>query len=430
MKSYVGFRATNKLDKLAFDSAVPIQPVVTSSGTSTFPVNRLRFHVAPYAGVNVFASMRWRLAEVTPATAPPFAASKPRKYEIEAAWESVDLKSFAPDIEVPSTAVKVGHTYRVRAQFKDVTGRTSRWSLPLEFVVDEPDTIVSLATGLKVSEFMYQSNGLGEFEFVELQNVSEQVLDVGGVTFTQGMDFTFAPGTKLAPHSFIVIAPGTPADNFAGFRAHYGLGVEVSIVGPFDGRLDDSGETVVMKTAAAGTELFVMKYRNGEDSWPVISRAVDQSLHLLSPSGSENNPASWIADRPSPGREEPLDRDGDGVADAWELVNGLNPSDPSDAKADKDGDGSSNLTEFLSGTNPRDTQSRLQVEATLVGAAQIELAFDAMQGRSYRVEFSDVIGGEWISIQKIDSAATSHRVRVVQETPPNLQARFFRIRTP
>ena len=430
MKSYVGFRATNILDKLAFDSAAPMQPTVTFDGTITFPVNRLRFRIAAYSGANAFASMRWRLAEITPATALAFDPAKPRKYEIEADWESGELSAFTPDIEVPSVVVKVGHTYRVRAQFKDVISRTSRWSIPLEFVAGEPDTTVNLAAGLKVSEFMYQSGGSGEFEFVELRNVSDQVLDVGGVTFTQGIDFTFASGTKLAPHSFIVIAPGTTADNFAAFRAHYGLGSEVSIVGPFGGRLDDNGETVVMKSAAAGTELFAMKYRNGDDSWPAISDAANQSLHLLPTSSSGNNPTSWIAGRPSPGREDPLDRDEDGMPDAWELVNGLNPENPSDAMTDMDGDGISNLTEFLSGTNPRDAQSRLQIEVARVGAAQIELAFDAMQGRSYRVEFTDVIGGEWTSIQKIDSADTLHRIRVVQEVPSNLQARFYRIRTP
>jgi hypothetical protein len=46
------------------------------------------------------------------------------------------------------------------------------------------------------------------------------------------------------------------------------------------------------------------------------------------------------------------DSDGDGMPDAWEIANGLNPNDPSDAALDPDGDGRSNLQEFLDGTDP------------------------------------------------------------------------------
>jgi len=46
------------------------------------------------------------------------------------------------------------------------------------------------------------------------------------------------------------------------------------------------------------------------------------------------------------------DADGDGMSDAWETANGLNPSDPSDASGDGDSDGVSNLDEFLDGTDP------------------------------------------------------------------------------
>jgi uncharacterized repeat protein (TIGR01451 family) len=49
----------------------------------------------------------------------------------------------------------------------------------------------------------------------------------------------------------------------------------------------------------------------------------------------------------------PNDADGDGIPDDWEIANGLNPHDPSDAGQDLDGDGLTNLQEYQLGTNPR-----------------------------------------------------------------------------
>jgi len=53
----------------------------------------------------------------------------------------------------------------------------------------------------------------------------------------------------------------------------------------------------------------------------------------------------------------PTDIDGDGMANWWELLYGLDPTDPSDAALDPDGDGLTNLVEFQHLTSPllRDT---------------------------------------------------------------------------
>ena len=53
----------------------------------------------------------------------------------------------------------------------------------------------------------------------------------------------------------------------------------------------------------------------------------------------------------------PLDSDSDGMPDAWETGNLLNPTNASDAVTDTDSDGLSNLKEFLAGTNPRDADT-------------------------------------------------------------------------
>ncbi|WP_041973793.1 chitobiase/beta-hexosaminidase C-terminal domain-containing protein [Geobacter sp. OR-1] len=51
------------------------------------------------------------------------------------------------------------------------------------------------------------------------------------------------------------------------------------------------------------------------------------------------------------------DDDNDGMPDAWEIANGLNPLERSDAQSDLDGDGLINLQEYLKGTDPRKADS-------------------------------------------------------------------------
>jgi hypothetical protein len=48
----------------------------------------------------------------------------------------------------------------------------------------------------------------------------------------------------------------------------------------------------------------------------------------------------------------PEDADGDGLPDSYEIANGLNPNDSSDAVLDQDNDGLTNIEEFLLGTSP------------------------------------------------------------------------------
>lgn len=51
------------------------------------------------------------------------------------------------------------------------------------------------------------------------------------------------------------------------------------------------------------------------------------------------------------------DDDGDGMHNAWETANGLNPSNGADATIDNDGDGATNLEEYEGGTDPNDAGS-------------------------------------------------------------------------
>lgn len=52
--------------------------------------------------------------------------------------------------------------------------------------------------------------------------------------------------------------------------------------------------------------------------------------------------------------EPRVDSDGDGMPDEWEIANGLNPNDPSDANKDCTGDGYTNIEKYINGISTRD----------------------------------------------------------------------------
>ncbi len=62
-----------------------------------------------------------------------------------------------------------------------------------------------------------------------------------------------------------------------------------------------------------------------------------------------------------------LDADKDGMPDSYEIANGFNPNDASDAAKDFDGDGVSNLDEYKVGTNPVDVTKPTIVSALATG---------------------------------------------------------------
>ena len=81
------------------------------------------------------------------------------------------------------------------------------------------------------------------------------------------------------------------------------------------------------------------------------------------------------------------DSDSDGMSDAWERANGLDPNDPSDASADLDGDGQTNLAEYLSGTLPWLGSDRFGTSAlTTTPSGMYALTFPTAYGKLYTVQ--------------------------------------------
>jgi hypothetical protein len=69
--------------------------------------------------------------------------------------------------------------------------------------------------------------------------------------------------------------------------------------------------------------------------------------------------------RPEARERDDYDGDGDGIPDAWERANRMNPFDASDAGIDNDGDMFPNIAEYRGGTDPNDSGSHPPLEAEL-----------------------------------------------------------------
>ena len=295
MKNYVNIRGAF-LDGIAADAAIPATPIITATGPSTFPLNKLTFRAANYSGVNPFAAMKWRIAELTPTNAPVSDLAESAKYEITPNWESPEIMPFNSDVTIPSSVVRADRTYRVRCRFRDTTGRWSRWSLPIEFRCGPPDTSAALLAGLRITELMYHSPAGSDHDFVELHHASGPLpLELNGAKFTQGIDYTFGAGVAIPAGGYLVLAKTT---NLVAFRAYYNIGTNVAVLGGYSGNLDNGGEQLTLRTSAGGTDISAFEYSDGR-GWPL---GADGSGHSLVPldsamagqkSGALNYGGNW-----------------------------------------------------------------------------------------------------------------------------------------
>jgi len=92
--------------------------------------------------------------------------------------------------------------------------------------------------------------------------------------------------------------------------------------------------------------------------------------------------------------------------------------------ADSDGDGSPDAQELLAGTDPNDAASIFRITAIQRTAAGLEFTFNAVPGKSYRLEFSHDPGNEsWTALG--ERAGGNARLLKLTDITPRSDARLF-----
>lgn len=224
------------------NTKIPRTPTVTSTAPEGFPVDALTFTASVFSDPqgDGFGAMKWRIGAVSPPDA-PFDATRPRVYEWPAVWEK-EQSIYDPAVTIPQTAVTAGTIYRVRVRMMDDTGRWSHWSAPVEFTAGEPLVTPPQKNALRITEIMYDPEGGQGYEFIEIQNIGSETVDLTDVRFTDGVEFSFqdSPVTSLEAGQYVVLV-----NDLVVFSLRYNPD-DILVAGEYVGNLENMGESVAL----------------------------------------------------------------------------------------------------------------------------------------------------------------------------------------
>ena len=153
----------------------------------------------------------------------------------------------------------------------------------------------------------------GDLEYIEIYNPGDKIA-LTDWRIRLGVDYDFAAGLELDHGQTLLVLPFNPANpvnanRVAAFRAHYGIGVNATLVGGYTGQLSDDGEGVrlVRPGTPAVDDPTIPRLLEDEvrfdtsAPWPTMTAAGGMSLQRAAASAYGNAATSWSAAAPDPG---------------------------------------------------------------------------------------------------------------------------------
>jgi len=156
--------------------------------------------------------------------------------------------------------ITLPHSVHVKSRV--LSGNT--WSALNEAVF----AVGPVVENLRITEIMYNPPDPNE-EFIELQNIGTETINLNLVSFTNGIDFTFQSIELMADEHIIIV------QNQNVFKARYGK--NVNIAGQYSGKLNNVGERIEFQDAIGRT---ILNFRY-EDGWRSITDGEGFSLTII-----------------------------------------------------------------------------------------------------------------------------------------------------
>ena len=227
------------------------------------------------------------------------------------------------------------------------------------------------------SEEIEVSTDRDDFEFIEFFNTGVSAIDLTGIRFESGVNFTFPDNTILAAGKYLLLVRDRQA-----FETRYGVS-EVQIY-EYTGRLSNDGEK--LRVIDDSSDSIIDFTYNDQIPWPKVADGDGSSLIL---SGEAlNDPSSWVASRNQGG--SPGEAEAETITyDEWALQNAVQGG-PGD---DDDGDNVSNYLEYYFGSRPDLATDAPFADAKIQiieGANYLTLSFprNLLAGGSFEVQHS------------------------------------------
>lgn len=207
---------------------------------------------------------------------------------------------------VPSEFLRAGQNV-IAVEVHQVSTNSGDMVFGMQMVAERVESEVLPVDALRITEMMYAPQ-VGP-EYLELQNISDQAIDISGIRLSDGIEFEFPTGTILAAQEFIVVT-----EDAVSFRETYGVGTRVA--GEYDGKLNNGGETIsLLQPSPVDTAILRFDYA---PTWYPATDANGQSLSIVDPDTAFDRwslASRWQATSPSPGRSDgagmPADLNGD-----------------------------------------------------------------------------------------------------------------------
>lgn len=211
------------------------------------------------------------------------------------------------------------------------------------------DVIPAAADNLVITELMFNPATTGpedsdDYEYIELLNLHPSAaIDLSGVTFSDGIDYSFPPGSQLASGERLVIPR-----NFTAFQSRYGSAINLAaeyVAADGSNMLSNGGESVAVLDSL-GNLITSFTY-NDVAPWPLSADGDGYSMELINPTSLARDPLlpiNWRSSRTLEGNP--------GINDSENLADWMDENNIVNSQLDPDGDGLAHSLEFLLGTDP------------------------------------------------------------------------------